>query len=129
MTIRFKAKLARPAAPKNATWTFLLLPRAASAKLPTRAMTTVEGTFGGQSFKATLEPDGNGSHWLKVPKALREAAGAEPGDNVALDIAPSDAQLEPAIPADLRRALAGIPRRNRPGPRRPPSRAATGSRG
>ena len=109
MTIRFKAKLVRPASPKNATWTFLVLPKAASAKLPTRAMTTVEGSFDGAHFKATLEPDGNGSHWLKVPKTLREAAGAEAGDTVALEIAPSDEQLEPSVPADLRKSLAGNP--------------------
>ena len=109
MTIRFKAKLVRPASPKKATWTFLVLPKAASAKLPTRAMTTVDGSFGGKPFKATLEPDGDGSHWLKVPKTLREAAGAEAGDTVALEIAPSDEQLEPSVPADLRKALAANP--------------------
>ena len=109
MTICFKAKLSRPAEPKNATWTFLVLPKAASAKLPTRAMTTVEGILGGAPFKATLEPDGNGSHWLKVPKTLRAAAGAEAGDTVALEIAPSDEQLEPTVPADLRQALAANP--------------------
>ena len=109
MTIRFKARLLRPAQPKNATWSFLVLPGAASARLPTRAMTTVEGTLGNAPFKATLEPDGKGSHWLKVPRALREAAGVEPGDTVALGIAPSDKQLEPAVPADLRKALAANP--------------------
>lgn len=109
MTIRFKARLSRPASPKNATWTFLVLPKAASAKLPTRAMTTVEGSFGGERFKAVLEPDGNGSHWLKVPKALREAAGVEPGDTVALEIASSDKELESAVPADLRAALKANP--------------------
>lgn len=109
MTIEFRARLQRPAQPKNATWGFLVLPRAASAKLPTRAMTTVEGTLAGAPFKATLEPDGNGSHWLKVPKALREAANVEPGDSVALEIAPSDKELEPTVPADLRKALADNP--------------------
>lgn len=64
--MQFKAKLSRPAAPKGATWTFLVLPKAASAKLPTRAMVSVEGTLGGAPFEATLEPDGQGSHWLKV---------------------------------------------------------------
>src|SRR5690606_3263545 len=38
--IRFKAKLSRPANPKGATWMFLVLPAAASAKLPTRSMVT-----------------------------------------------------------------------------------------
>ena len=46
-SICFTAPLKRPAEPKGATWTFLVLPKAASAKLPARSMTTVEGTFAG----------------------------------------------------------------------------------
>ncbi len=107
--VQFKAKLSRPAAPKGATWTFLVLPKAASEKLPTRAMVSVEGTLGEAPFAATLEPDGQGSHWLKVPKALREAAGAQPGDTVALSITPSEKQLELEVPKDLRDALKAHP--------------------
>lgn len=36
VTIKFKAKLFRPASPKGAAWAFLVLPAKASAKLPTR---------------------------------------------------------------------------------------------
>src|SRR3546814_14223562 len=68
--IRFKTKLLRPASPKGSAWTFLVLPASASAKLPTRSMVTVDGTLEGQPFQATLEPDGEGSHWLKVDKGL-----------------------------------------------------------
>ena len=107
--IRFKAKLLRPASPKGAAWTFLVLPANASAKLPTRSMTTVEGSLDGQSFQATLEPDGQGSHWLKVDKALREAAAAVAGDTVALEIAPVEVEPEPRVPPDLRKALAANP--------------------
>jgi hypothetical protein len=108
-TLRFKAKLLRPATPKGATWTFLVLPKEASAKLPTRAMLSVEGTFGGAPFAATLEPDGNGSHWLKVPQKLREAAGVEAGDTVPVAMTPSEQQLEPTVPGDLRDALKAHP--------------------
>ncbi len=107
--IRFKARLSRPASPKGASWTFLVLPMNASAKLPTRSMTSVGGTLGGQPFEATLEPDGKGSHWPKVPKALREAAGAEAGDMVTVELAPLDRQLEPTVPVDLRDALKANP--------------------
>lgn len=103
--IRFRATLSRPATPKGAAWTFLVLPKSASAKLPTRSMLTVEGTLDVHPFKATLEPDGEGSHWLKVSKALREAAGVAAGDTVALVIAPVAKEPEPRVPADLRKAL------------------------
>lgn len=103
--IAFKARLARPAEPRGASWRFLVLPKAASAKLPTRSMVTVEGTFGGAPFTATLEPDGEGSHWLKVGKALCAAAGVDAGDTVALAIAPVAKEPEPKVPADLRAAL------------------------
>jgi hypothetical protein len=107
--IKFKAKLSRPVAPKGAAWTFLVLPAAASKKLPTRSMVTVDGTLAGQPFQATLEPDGQGSHWLKIEKAVREAAGVVAGDSVALEIAPVEKEPEPKVPADLKQALADNP--------------------
>ena len=105
--IRFKAKLCRPAeSAKTRSWSFLVLPKSASAKLPSRGMTAIEGTLNGYPFQATLEPDGQKSHWLKVDRKLSEAAGAEPGDVVTLDIAPAAEVPEPAVPSDLRKALA-----------------------
>ncbi len=73
-------------------------------------MTTVEGTINGFPFRATLEPDGKKSHWLKVDRKLREDAGADAGDIVTLEIAPAEKQLEPRVPADLRKALAAAPK-------------------
>lgn len=108
--IRFSAKLLRPKViAKSVTWTFLTLPKRASAKLPSRSMTSVEGTFNGLAFQATLEPDGNGGHWLKVDRKLRDEAGAEAGDVVTLEIAPAAKEPEPRVPADLRKALAAAP--------------------
>src|SRR5213592_5056970 len=106
-SIRFKAKLFRPAESEKAgSWTFLTLPKNASAKLPSRGMTAIEGTLNGIPFQAMLEPDGQKSHWLKVDRKLCEAAGAEAGDIVTLEIAPAPEDPEPTIPADLRKALA-----------------------
>ena len=107
--IKFKAKLSRPATPKGASWTFLVLPVVASKKLPARSMVTVDGTLAGAPFQATLEPDGQGSHWLKVEKELYEAAGVAAGDTVALEITPVEKEPEPKIPADLKQALAENP--------------------
>lgn len=108
--IQFKAKLLRPAAPKGASWVFLVLPRNASAKLPTRSRTTVEGTINGCRFRATLEPDGQKSHWLKVNKKLREAAGLQAGDLARLEVTSAGKEPEPRVPADLRKALAAAPK-------------------
>lgn len=108
--IRFKAKLLRPASAKGGSWSFLVLPKNASAKLPTRAMTTVDGTINGHAFGATLEPDGQRSHWLKVSKKMREAAGANVGDVVTLEIVSAGKEPEPRVPADLRKALAAAPK-------------------
>ena len=108
--IRFKARLLRPAAAKAGSWTFLVLPKSASAKLPSRSQTPVEGTLNGHSFRATLEPDGQQSHWLKVERKLREAAGADAGEVVTLEIGPPAQEPEPKVPTDLRRALAAAPK-------------------
>lgn len=107
--IAFDAPLHRPLQPRNAAWTFLVLPKAASAKLPSRSQVTVEGALGGAPFRATLEPDGHGSHWLKVEKKLSEAAGVQAGETVAVEIAPVAKEPEPKVPPDLRQALAVQP--------------------
>jgi hypothetical protein len=105
--IRFKAKLYRPVeSEKGDSWTFLTLPKNASAKLPSRGMTAIEGTINGAPFQTTLEPDGQKSHWLKVDRKLSEAAGADAGDVIMLEIAPAAEEPEPKVPADLRKALA-----------------------
>ena len=111
--IRFSAKLLRPVATGKAdSWTFLILPKSASAKLPLRGMATVEGTINGAPFRATLEPDGQRSHWLKVDRKMREAAGANPGDIVTLEIAPTakEKEPEPRMPSDLRKASRSRPK-------------------
>ena len=120
-SIRFKAKLLRPAMEsvrpradqrekKDDSWAFLILPKKASAKLPSRGMTAIEGTINGFPFQAVLEPDGQKSHWLKVERKLREAAGADAGDIVTLEIAPAAEEPEPTVPADLRKALVAAPK-------------------
>jgi hypothetical protein len=73
-------------------------------------MTTVEGTINGFPFRATLEPDGQRSHWLRVNRKMREAAGADAGDVVTLEITPSGEEPEPKLPADLRKAFAAAPK-------------------
>jgi hypothetical protein len=108
-TIHFQARLLQPADEKRATWSFLVLPKQVSARLPSRGSVSIAGSINGHAFKAVLEPDGQRSHWLKVSRRLREGAGAEVGDSVAMEISPADRQLEARMPADLRKALAAVP--------------------
>jgi hypothetical protein len=93
------------AAEKIGSGILLLLPKSASEKLPSRGMTMVEGTINDFPFQAALEPDGNGSHWFKVKKALLDAARVEAGDMVALVIEPTKDWPEPKVPADFKTTL------------------------
>ena len=109
-TIRFSAKLFRPMATEQiGSWTLLTLPRNASARLPSRGLTMVEGTINGFPFRAALEPNGRGNHWLRVNKALHDAAGADAGDTVTVEITRAGEEQETRVPMDLRKALAVAP--------------------
>jgi hypothetical protein len=103
-TIRFEAKLS-----KIGTWTILRLPKSASAKLPSRGMTMVEGTVNDYHFQMPLEPDGKLSHWFRVDKTMLEAADVAAGDTVTLAVKSIKEWPEPDVPADLKSALAAAP--------------------
>jgi len=70
----------------------------------------VEGTINGFPFRAALEPDGNGSHWLRLSKALQDAAGADAQDAVSVEITRVGEEPELRVPMDLRQALEAAPR-------------------
>jgi hypothetical protein len=107
-TIRFQAKLTA-----IGSQTILRLPEAASRKLPSRGMSVVEGTFNGHAFQAPLEPDGMGSHWLRVSNRMLKAARAGVGDSVSVALEPMAPWPEPKVPADLAAALASDPQARR----------------
>jgi Bacteriocin-protection, YdeI or OmpD-Associated/Domain of unknown function (DUF1905) len=94
---------------KIGDWTILRLPESASAKLPSRGMTLVEGTVNGFRSKIVLEPDGKGSHWFRVDSGLREAASIDAGDPVTMVVELSKEWPEPDVPEDLNQALASDP--------------------
>jgi len=108
-TIRFTAKLSPPKAnEKTGLWT-LTLPKNASAKLPSRGTTTVEGTINAFPFRTALEPNGKGSHLLKVNKTMRDGACTNAEDTVTVEIARAGEEPEIRVPMDLRKALAAAP--------------------
>jgi hypothetical protein len=109
-TIRFSAKLLRPETNETiGSSTLLTLSKNASAKFPSRGMTMVEGTINGFPFRAALEPNGKGSHWLKVSKAMHDAAGADGANTVTVEITRAGEVPEARVPMDLRKALLAAP--------------------
>jgi len=72
-------------------------------------MTVVEGTVNGFPFRAALESDGNGRHGLRVNKALQDAAGADVGDTVTVELTRVGEEPELRMPVDLRQALEAAP--------------------
>lgn len=103
-TIHFEAKLYT-----IGSWTLLRLPESASAMLPSRGMTMVEGTINGFRFQAPLEPDGKGSHWCRIDETILKEAQVNAGDTVSLAIEPSEKWSEPELPEDLKDALLSAP--------------------
>jgi len=102
--ISFETKLL-----KIGSWTILRLPKGESAKLPSRAIVMVKGLINEIPFQAVLEPDGIGSHWFRVDESLRKSIRANVGDTVKLEMKVSDEWIEPVVPTDLKKALAGVP--------------------
>lgn len=105
---RFSAKLLRPENTiKDTSWGFVILPKDVSEMLPRRGRTSVKGTINGHGFQATLDPDGQLSHWLKISKDLQVSAGVAIDDTLLIEISPMEHEPEPEMPPDLERALKG----------------------
>jgi len=107
---RFATKLQRPTKPgEDCSWSFLVIPKIVSDGLPRRGRTTVKGVINGHHFQATLDPDGQLGHWLKVSEELKKAARANVGDTIILEFVPVKEEPEPEIPLDFEEALKGAP--------------------
>jgi len=90
--------------------TVLLLPRKASAQLPSRGQVAVTGVIDGTSFETVLEPDGRSGHWMRVDRALQRDTGIGAGDVATIDLELSADWPEPDVPDDLAAALDAAPR-------------------
>lgn len=91
------------------TVTLVQLPKAVSQALPSRGIAMARGTIGAAPFHAACEPDGRGSHWIKLTDDILKETGAAVGDVVTIRLAPTDDWLEPDMPSDLRAALDDTP--------------------
>lgn len=111
---QFQARLARPAGTQSSEgWCFVVLPKNVSDTLPRRGRTSVCGTVNGPPFTATLEPDGQQSHWLKLMPALLSSAGIGHGDTVLISLQPQQPEPEPELPVDFAAALTDTVAANR----------------
>lgn len=106
----FTAPLSCPADTQGkGCWAFVVLPKSISDDFPRRGRTSMHGRINGHAFEATLEPDGQLSHWFRVPEALMKVAGVAIGDTVRLDVCPAPDELEPTLPPELSALLAASP--------------------
>lgn len=106
--IAFKARLYT-----IGSWTILRLPLDASKQLPSRGQTMVKGTINSIEFQCPLEPDGTGSHWVEIGCKMQKAAKVTVGDTVTVQLESTKIWPEPAIPADIQKALSkNAPARN-----------------
>jgi len=107
---QFKARLLCPKSPgAEKGWAFVVLPREASAKLPRRGRTTIDGVMDGEKFRALLEPDGQKSHWLRIDRELLEAAGSAVSEIAQFEIMSVEQEPEPQVPPDFLEALEASP--------------------
>lgn len=88
----------------NGTKLFVV-PRDVSALLPSRGQVMVSGVINGTPFKSPLEPDGNGSHWLK----LDDSYNLKTGDMVHVEMESIKDWPEPQLPRDLAAAIDAAP--------------------
>ena len=103
-SLRFQGRLLVPE-PKRAKWTFVLLPKSISQKLPTRGQVPVLVKLNESPFRGLLEPDGRRGHWFQFLPCLLRKAGLEPGESGAFELLPSEHEVP--LPSDLRKSLVG----------------------
>jgi bifunctional DNA-binding transcriptional regulator/antitoxin component of YhaV-PrlF toxin-antitoxin module len=100
----FSAKLVRME--DVGTWTYLNVPFDVEKAFGRGGQVKVKGMVNGVPFKSTLLPNGDGNHFLVVPKPLRDKAKAKAGDRVKVVVEPDAAARIVEAPPDLAKALA-----------------------
>ena len=105
MVKKFRGKLLGMGPGK--AWTALKVPFNVEKEWGSRARLSVRGTINGFAFRNSIFPDGKGVHYMMVNKAMQAGAEAQPGESVAVMLAPDTAPRTVTVPAILKRGLAG----------------------
>jgi hypothetical protein len=87
-------------------WCRVNLPFDVEQEYGSRGRVSVRGTIGGFAFRSSIFPNGDGTHHVMVNKAMRDGAGAKPGDTIAMTLEKDTEARVVAAPDDLAAALA-----------------------
>ena len=98
----FKAKIW--AQGPNDAWAAITIPFDVEKAFGSKGRVSVKATLGAKTFHTSIFPNGDGTHHMMFNKAMKDAAGAEPGDTVQVSLE-ADKGEEAQIPAPLQAAL------------------------
>jgi hypothetical protein len=93
----------------NAHWACIRVPFNVEQEFASKARVAVRGTVNGFAFRSSLFPDGSGSHFMMLNKAVREGAKAETGDTVTVTMELDAKARTITVPKDLRATLSRLP--------------------
>lgn len=86
-------------------WTYVDIPAAVCRKLPKKGRIKITGTIDSESFRTSLLPKGDGTHFLFVSQPLLKKINKTAGDFVEVNL---EEDLQPRaveLPEDMHRAL------------------------
>jgi predicted patatin/cPLA2 family phospholipase len=96
----------------NAHWACIRIPFSVEKEFGSKARVAVKGTVNGFPFRSSVFPDGSGSHFMMVNRAMREGAKAYIGDTVTVTMEPDARARTITVPKDLKAVLSRLPALN-----------------
>ncbi|MFV2103465.1 YdeI/OmpD-associated family protein [Micromonospora sp. LOL_024] len=90
-------------------WTYVTVPDDVAARLGDRARVPVNGKVEDTPYTGSMMTGPNGTRYIVVNKAVREAAGVSAGDAVRVRLEPDSAKRTVDVPDDLAAALTESP--------------------
>jgi hypothetical protein len=87
------------------TWTYVPLPAGLALLDGARSQVPVKGSVNGYPISGMALPRGDGTHYLVVKKAIRDAIGAHAGVVVDMSLELDQDERDVATPEDLAAAL------------------------
>lgn len=87
-------------------WLIIRIPHEESSTLPSRGQVSVYLTVNGREISTVLEPDGHGSHWVRIDEDLQQELDVAAGSRVQVGVRTNPVWPEPTIPQDVAKELA-----------------------